>query len=80
MYLADCGVQTDPKGSVGVDEFVKYRRFIETRGKPLLPELYKIEELGILPSVQKQWTLVKILIKEVGCVCQRVCPWEQYNI
>jgi hypothetical protein len=72
MHMADCGIRTDPKGNVGENEFVQYRRFVETRGKPLLPELYKIEGLGILPSVQAQWSLVKKLIKEVTllvCLC-----------
>lgn len=64
MYMADCGMRTDDLGHIGPQEFVKYRSFIETRGKPLLPELYKIPELGILPSVQAQWSLVKVLIKE----------------
>lgn len=72
MHMADCGIRTDPQGNVGENEFVQYRRFVETRGKPLLPELYKIEGLGILPSVQAQWSLVKKLIKEVTllvCLC-----------
>ena len=67
MYMADCGIQTDPHGHVSPEEFVRYRRFAETHGLPLLPELYRMERVGmqILPSAQAQWSLVKTLIKEV---------------
>jgi len=62
--MADCGIKTNVFGYVSPTEFVKYRTLIETRDKPLLPELVAMG-LSPLPMTQVLWNEVKMLIKEV---------------
>ena len=64
MYMADCGMPTEPDGRLTSDRFVRYRTLIEPKNKPLLSELYKIHGLQVLPYDQLLWVKVKTLIKE----------------